>query len=98
LTELNTAGEKPYEEFVGEGESIQDIGLSSLSGVSYVPFQSGDIVEVRKTIQNILNSQVYSSDGSSTITKDIIRDLIGSIEPKFLETHRDSKSNLDQRM
>jgi len=98
LTELNTAGEKPYEEFVGVGESIQDIGLKALSGVTYLPSSSGDIIEVRDHLKEIMSSDVFSNIGARNISKNFLRDIIASIEPRFLETHRDSKSNLDQRM
>jgi hypothetical protein len=36
LTSLDTSGEKPYEEFVGEGEHAIDLGWTALTGVSYV--------------------------------------------------------------
>jgi len=95
---LNTAGEKPYEEFVGVGEVVQRIGLEALSGVSYLPPSIGGVLDVRDSLKELLNSQVSCNHGSGIITKDSLRDIIGSIEPRFLQTHRDSESNLDQRM
>ncbi len=42
LTPLDTSGEKPYEEFVGAGESLVDLGnLSALRGVPYLPAAEG---------------------------------------------------------
>ncbi len=42
LTPLDTSGEKPYEEFVGAGESVADLdNLASLRGVPYLPAASG---------------------------------------------------------
>ncbi len=42
LTPLDTAGEKPYEEFVGEGERAIDIGLSTLAGIRHRPSMALD--------------------------------------------------------
>ena len=62
LTPLDTSGEKPYEEFVAEGESVVDIGMQSLLAVRHVAprydlaglldeierLVSGSTLEVRK--------------------------------------------------
>lgn len=98
LTQLDTAGEKPYEEFVADGETEFDIDLKELKGVSYVSPSTGSVLEVRNSLLEILNTGVFCDSTSSMIGKDFLRDLIASIEPRFLETHRDSVSNLDQRM
>ena len=42
LTPLDTSGEKPYEEFVGVGESLVDLdNLSAMRGVPYLPAMDG---------------------------------------------------------
>ena len=37
LTSLDTNGEKPFEEFIGEGENILEIGMNQLAAVNYIP-------------------------------------------------------------
>jgi len=95
LTPLDTAGEKPYEEFLAEGEQKIDIGLQQLSGVSYRSPSTGSIISVRDKLTQLL---VNAGDPDQVIGKDQLRDIIASIEPAFLATHRESESSLDQRM
>ena len=97
LTALDTAGEKPYEEFIGRGERKIDIGLKQLSGVNYKAPSTGNVLAVRDRLLQIL-SESQSGQAMTVSGKGELRDLIASVEPEFLQTHRESSNNLDQRM
>lgn len=97
LTPLDTAGEKPYEEFFRADEEVIDIGLNSLSGVVYQEPAAGSIVQLRDELLSLTQNTVSGRTGK-TLEKNKLKSLIGAIEPEFLETHRDSESSLDQRM
>lgn len=98
LTALDTAGEKPYEEFFSETETVIDIGLSTLSAVIYEKSNFGDVSKVRDILKEILDNTPAENVGLNGLNKNMFRDLIASIEPGFLNTHKDAVGNLDQRM
>lgn len=97
LTPLDTAGEKPYEEFVGAGETLSDSRFTALQEVGYVPPADpaafgGLVTELRS---------LFASGGGTaenTVTDDRVKQLIARVEPSFAETHRASAKYLDQRM
>lgn len=91
ITELNTAGEKPYEEFVSEGEQLSEIGFSSLHSVNYLPASQKAIDHLIKELEDLI------SNPNAILTKDILKSLLAGVEPNFLASHRDSELNLDQR-
>ncbi len=95
LTPLDTAGEKPYEEFVAEGELVHDIGLKQIMGVGYQPAEAGSVLFVQQKLAKIVNG-----DGvlNRAVNKGDLVDLIATVEPGFLATHKESESSLDQRM
>ncbi len=97
LTPLDTAGEKPYEEFIAKGETKLNIALKSLSAVSYKRAINDNVLQVRKKLEEILSRDTAAMT-EFNINENELRDLIASVEPEFLETHRASDSNLDQRM
>jgi len=43
LTPLDTSGEKPFEEFVGEGEQAIEIGMKELLAIEYLPPENGSV-------------------------------------------------------
>ena len=92
VTRLDTAGEKPYEEFVAKGEQVVDIGLSSLQAVKYLPAPSEAIDEMLAELESIIDADHVE------ITKDRLKLLLAKVEPAFLTSHRDSQLNLDQRV
>jgi len=93
MTLSNTAGEKPYEEFVGKNEHKSDIGLSMMEAVSYVKARkNADVADVVARLGRIIKGQ--DNDG---LNKDAIKHIIGELEPEFLSDHIDSDLNLDQR-
>lgn len=93
ITKADTAGEKPYEEFVAAGESSIDMGLGSIQAVPWAGLQNGGSI---KTLVDRLSDLVR---GRTPILedKDQLKRLIADIEPAFLESHIDSEANLDQR-
>lgn len=57
LTPLDTSGEKPYEEFVGQGESIVDLpGLAALRGVPYLPANSGSVLAFIRHVEQVMDA------------------------------------------
>lgn len=94
LTELSTSGEKPYEEFVAEGESRVDIGYEALSGVPYLPLAGpGIMTEVLDSMAKVFKNAEYEP-----VSKETLKALIARAEPAFLESHKETGLNLDQRV
>lgn len=93
LTPPDTAGEKPYEEFVGVGETTAEIGLKEMLCVPW----SG--VGAQVAFDEVLAelSDLVTGASRRSVTKDTLKELIGRIEPAFLDRHIESARNLDQR-
>lgn len=96
-TPLDTAGEKPYEEFVGASETLSDSRFSALREVGYVP--PADPAAFGELVAE-LRSLFETGGGTTqnTVTDDHVMQLIARVEPSFAETHRASAKSLDQRM
>lgn len=96
LTPLNTSGEKPYEEFVAEHEVLTTIGMKNLKAIDYLsphkPEAFWTLLEALKT------NQLSSSMSCDKLDIDTLRQLIGTVEPDFIRTHRQSEKLLDERM
>lgn len=94
LTPLDTPGEKPYEEFVGEHETMRATRFTGINEVGYLPPPAGDsFARLVDRVETLL-----AGDESSAVTADGIKALIGSVEPSFLQTHRVSDKSLDHRI
>lgn len=93
LSSPDTAGEKPYEEFLGKGESSMDIGLRSLKGVK--PLTPD--YNLNETLED-LRRLCSENCGSKSLSKDTVKNIISRIEPRFADTHIDSALSLDQRV
>lgn len=94
LTPLDTAGEKPYEEFVGAGEDVSDAGFSALNNVAYLPPSDGQVFpEFIATLRRFL-----SPDNNASITEAALKDAIARVEPAFAQSHRASANSLDARV
>ncbi len=92
LTPLDTVGEKPYEEFVGEGEKVTEIGLPNLGAVNYRPAPAGSVRRLVDELEIIFSSSLADTG------KDTLRDMLARLEPAFAKTHRMSGKNLDERI
>jgi FlaA1/EpsC-like NDP-sugar epimerase len=90
LTPLDTAGEKPYEEFVGAGESTVEIGLSQLLAVPYLPAPPGSVRAFLERVQELVDQPEKPAR-----KEDIVRAL--SVVVAELR-HADHGRCLDERM
>lgn len=94
LTPLDTAGEKPYEEFVGAGEVAEASRCAALREIEYrPPQQGGSYARLVAAVRAML-------DGESPrpVSNRALHQLIAEVEPAFLDTYRASEKSLDQRM
>ncbi len=96
MTPADTGGEKPYEEFVANGEMVVEIGLGSMQAVPHRPSPTGNLADVIGRLERVVAGDGAGVDAAE-IDKDRLKGVIGEIEPDFLATHRDSDRNLDQR-
>ena len=89
LTPLDTGGEKPFEEFVGAGESAIDCGLLNVSALRHIPG-----VAARQELFDQIARWVDEPD--LAIAKAKFIDVISAALPNF--RHSQSEQNLDQRL
>jgi FlaA1/EpsC-like NDP-sugar epimerase len=90
LTPLDTSGEKPYEEFVGDGEKAVDVGMTSLLGIEHEPKPVSPVFSFIKHIEEIILHP------EREITKRDIVDSVKRLIPNF--EHIETGKNLDERM
>lgn len=90
ITPLDTVGEKPYEEFVGEGEHIFETGLVDLLEVQYKQCDRENLLRFLSTAMK------WVSDPRGSITKKEIIFSISSVIPEL--SHKESGKTLDDRM
>jgi FlaA1/EpsC-like NDP-sugar epimerase len=88
LTPLDTSGEKPYEEFVGDDEAAEDIGFAALRGVRHQ--QRRDLEPVLEELAAL----VYTP--ARTIDKQALVDFVSRAVPTM--DHVETGRHLDQRM
>ena len=94
LTPLDTAGEKPYEEFVAENEQALETGFSSLLRVPYLaPEQPESFVAFLEHFRGLL-----ASPDAAPLTIDSIKTEISKVEEGFARSHVVSAKSLDQRI
>ncbi len=90
LTPLDTSGEKPYEEFVGEGEETSDVGMTSLMGIKQVPRRDESVMPFIRYIEElVLHPEIK-------VAKQDVVNSIKALIPNF--DHVETGKNLDQRM
>lgn len=89
LTPLDTSGEKPFEEFVGAGETRVESGLATLSAVKHV--STGALTN---DVLHLLEDSVSRTSGA--IDKRAIVRAIEDVIPTF--SHRETGKSLDDRM
>lgn len=90
VTPLDTSGEKPYEEFVGEGEHTVDLGLKTVLAVDYIPAPNGTLGPVIAYLERIMRGE------ETELKKEDIVRLVAACIPQF--HHIETGQNLDQRM
>lgn len=94
LTPLNTAGEKPYEEFVGDNESVHETRFASLRRVPYKA--PADPQSFPRLLVDL--ARVMASEGDRPLTGADLKAAISSVEEAFARTHVVSDKSLDQRI
>ena len=89
LTSLDTSGEKPYEEFVGRGETARDLGLQSFSAVDYLQPPDGSLEQLLDLVDAVMSGKVKCDKAK-------LVQAIAAVVPEL--QHRETGRNLDQRM
>lgn len=93
VTPLDTAGEKPFEEFVATGEKVEPTRFKLLDQVPYQPLDRPESFgEFVARIKEIL------SDAEAAVTLERIKDEICMVEEAFRASHVVSRKSLDQRV
>ncbi|MGI8895118.1 MAG: polysaccharide biosynthesis protein, partial [Casimicrobiaceae bacterium] len=89
VTPLDTSGEKPYEEFTGDGESAIPIGLTALRGIWHAdnPLIDENFIATLGRLIEEWNTPVSKRDLAA---------LLSSMLPTFC--HVETGKNLDQRV
>ena len=94
LTGLDTSGEKPYEEFVADREQVVELGYQALMGV---PWLAPDDVGTMPRLMAGMEA-LFARAANEPVDKDMLKGIIAMAEPDFLNRHRDTGRNLDQRV
>ena len=89
LTALDTSGEKPYEEFQGEGESLVEIGFERLLAVRHVKSDDASLSAAVRRLADMV------ADPKHTTDKAAIVEVVSSVVRGF--RHRETGRSLDDR-
>ncbi len=89
VTALDTSGEKPFEEFLGDGEHSVDIGRASVEAVPYLPGEPGRLDTFLERLEGLLSARSHAS-------REEIIGWMSDAVPNF--RHASSALDLDQRM
>ncbi|MFW2335034.1 polysaccharide biosynthesis protein, partial [Ilumatobacter sp.] len=82
LTPLDTGGEKPYEEFVGEHETSHDTAFEALRELPYLPpAVEGSYAALVEATRDLLSDR-----GGDSVSVHDLKDLISQVEPAFAES------------
>jgi FlaA1/EpsC-like NDP-sugar epimerase len=87
-TPLDTSGEKPYEEFVGEGEQAIDVGFQTLKAIAGSQRGEG--------VSDFLKRLALLVDGGKTTSKAQIVEWMLEVVPQL--RHSETGKSLDARM
>jgi FlaA1/EpsC-like NDP-sugar epimerase len=90
VTELDTSGEKSYEEFVAVGETVSEIGMATLGGVRH----EGPPAEELDHVLTFLEQAV--SDASAALAKTDVVAMLTRVIPGF--QHVETGRSLDDRI
>lgn len=94
LTPADTAGEKPYEEFAGDGETPE---LSKFHALLRIPYQSGlTASEVEASLEHFTDWMAGRS--ADQLSLDALKQQIADLEPRFADAHISSAKRLDDRI
>lgn len=90
VTEADTTGEKPFEEFIGPGERAISVGLRNLLGVRYTGVDAAALGDLLSRLQCLVAGE------SGDATKSDVVEWVERVLPEF--RHRETGKSLDQRM
>lgn len=93
LTPLDTAGEKPYEEFVAKNETVLATDFSDLDRVPYVP--PADPAAFGQFLRGV---EAMLDGTGGPVSLEAIKDAICTVEEAFRASHVVSGQSLDQRV
>ena len=90
VTPLDTSGEKPYEEFVGEGERSVEVGMPNLLGV---PYKAADAAAIARLVEWL---STHLAGSGALPDKSAFVEAVGAVveELRYIASDR----QLDQRM
>jgi FlaA1/EpsC-like NDP-sugar epimerase len=89
ITPLDTSGEKPYEEFVGEGEAAEEVGFTALHALRHLP-GSPHLAATLDAFERMV------ARPDPRLTKADVVALIARAVPHL--SHIETGRNLDQRL
>ena len=89
VTNLNTSGEKPYEEFVGRGETVMRADFQTLRSLLHVV----GTTSIDAVCQKLAT---WVNQSTEAVTKSAIVDIIGSAVPNL--GHVETGKSLDDRV
>lgn len=90
VTPLDTTGEKPYEEFVGNGERVHEVGMRALSAVIHNPPPRGSVERFLTLARSLI------ADPTIEVTKFEVVAMLKDVVPEF--AHRETGKLLDERL
>ena len=90
LTPLDTSGEKPYEEFVGNGEKTADIGMTSVQAVKHDRKPIREVMSFIETIDGMIMHP------ETSVTKSAIVENVRRLLPNF--EHIETGRSLDEKV
>ncbi|MFZ1936099.1 MAG: polysaccharide biosynthesis protein [Thermoguttaceae bacterium] len=90
LAPLDTSGEKPYEEFLGENETAVEIGMSQLLAIPYVPAPRGTVATLIEELERYVANARVPADKAAIVAR------LAAAVPQF--HHVETGKTLDQRM
>jgi FlaA1/EpsC-like NDP-sugar epimerase len=90
LTPLDTSGEKPFEEFVGEDEQAIEIGMRDLLAIEYIP-PKNELIE-----KFIYDAEMLISSLDIDISKNEIVESMAEVIPQL--RHIETGKYLDDRL
>lgn len=94
LTPADTAGEKPYEEFVGANESANPTDFAALKAIGYeTRLPEGSLDDLISRI-----ADYSTSSNLENLTSDDLTEWVAQLEPQFKAAHIASDKKLDDRV
>lgn len=90
VTALDTSGEKPFEEFVGDGERTVEVGMRALAGVPYKP------CDPKSLTRFLRQAERWVEQPAQSVTKASIAAAMAAVIPEL--SHRETGRMLDDRM